>query len=222
MRVTMHHGGLLLAAVVVAVATHAWAFPGDARKTKAACAACHTNVSGGAELTAAGGVFKAEAKAPEATVAGADYVGTNKCKMCHIAEFKSWQESPHAKTLERLMSAPDSVSAAMAALLKVELAGAASEADACLSCHVTGFHLTGGYPAADSAKTAAVANVGCEGCHGPGSKHVSAVKADKKGSINGAVTEKMCTHCHTSTMSPKFNFEEYKKLGVHAVKAVTK
>jgi hypothetical protein len=219
MRVKMHHQGMLLTGVTLALVAHAWAFPEYARQTKAACAACHVNPAGGVDLTPAGKVFKVEKKATEVQVVGANYVGINKCKMCHITEYKSWQGTPHAGALAVLKNAPDTSIAAMAARLKVELKGPASENDACVSCHVTGFHLTGGYPAADSAKTAAVANVTCEACHGPGSKHVAAAIADKKKTINRNVTANMCTQCHVSATSPTFSFVEFKKRGVHAVKA---
>ena len=91
--------------------------------------------------------------------------------MCHIKEYKSWAETKHAHALENLGAATADTVKAMAAILKVELTGAANKADACIDCHTTGFHLAGGYPAADSTQNANVAFVGCEGCHGPGSIH---------------------------------------------------
>jgi hypothetical protein len=54
-------------------------------------------------------------------------------------------------------------------------------------------------------------------CHGPGSKHVAAAKADKKAAINGATSEAMCRSCHTKEMSPNFDFAKYKAKGVHVV-----
>jgi len=219
MRVKMHYRGILVTGIVLAWAAHAWAFPESARQTKAACASCHANPAGGAALTAAGKEFKEEKKAPEVKAAGADYVGINKCKMCHPTEFKSWQTTKHATAFAMLKSAPDTAIAAMAANLKVDLKGAASENDACVTCHVTGFHLPGGYPAADSAKTAAVTNVACEACHGPGSKHVTAPMAEKKKTINRNVTANLCMQCHVAATSPTFNFEEFKKRGTHAMKA---
>jgi hypothetical protein len=107
----------------------------------------------------------------------------------------------------------------MAAKLKVELKGPAAENDACVVCHVTGFRLAGGFPAADSAKNAALGAVGCESCHGPGGKHVLAALAEKKKTINRSVTEKLCVQCHTPVISPKFDFEDAKKRGVHRLKS---
>jgi len=193
-----------------------------ARATKAACASCHANPAGGVGLTEAGKAFKADnAKVPAGEVKAAEYIGTNKCKMCHLKEFKGWQATRHAHAFEGLAAAKAEDVKAMAEKLKVELTGSPDKTDACITCHVTGFQLAGGYPAADSAKTANLGLVGCEGCHGPGSIHASkdTPKEAKKKFINGGVTENMCKNCHTPEMSPKFEFAEYKAKGVHPIAA---
>jgi hypothetical protein len=211
---------LITAAALLAVcASAAVAFPRFARMTKASCATCHTNVAGGAVLTDAGKAFKADTtKAPAASVAGSDFASTKKCKMCHINEYKSWLETPHAKALEVLKTGDPKKIEEMAARAGVKLTGPASENEVCLSCHVTGYKLTGGYPAADSLTTASLASVTCEACHGPGSKHVAADKPTKKTVINGQVGELLCRSCHTPSMSPAFDFAKYKAKGLHAVK----
>jgi len=196
------------------------AYPSVARTTKAACAACHVSPAGGVELTDAGKAYKADnTKVPAGDVTGAEYIGSNKCKMCHMKEYKSWSETRHAKALENLAAAGADTVKATAAMLKVELKGAADKADECVVCHTTGFHLAGGYPAADSTLNANVAFVGCEGCHGPGSLHKAAAKEDKKKTINRGVTENLCKSCHTPEMSPKFAFADYKAKGVHEIPA---
>jgi hypothetical protein len=192
------------------VAAQVWAFPKVARETKTACATCHVNPAGGADLTDGGKAYKADKKVPEAGAAkAAEYIGSGKCKMCHSAEAKAWAETPHAKALANLKAADEKKAAEVAAKMKIELKGSAASTDACVACHVTGFQLAGGYPAADSTKTAAVAMVECEACHGPGSLHVTAAMADKKKFINRAVTAAMCTQCHVSEMSPEFKFETW-------------
>jgi hypothetical protein len=196
----------------------AWAFPAFAHETKAACEACHTNVAGGPGLTDAGKAFQADhAKAPSAEAKANDYVSVNKCKTCHSKQYKAWQTTDHAHAMMSLAKADEKTVAERAAALKVEVKGHANESTDCVRCHVTGFELPGGFPAADSTKSAALSNVTCESCHGPGGKHVTASMADKKKFINVAVNEAMCKQCHTPEMSPKFNFEEYKKKGVHQV-----
>ncbi|HEY3216857.1 MAG TPA: cytochrome c family protein [Candidatus Eisenbacteria bacterium] len=214
--------GILLATLAVAVAAQVAAYPQFARKTKVACAGCHVNPAGGAELSEAGKLFKSDETKVPAAVAGADYVGSNKCRMCHMKQYKAWTETKHAKALVNLKNADPKAAAGVAAALKVELKGNPADNQACVGCHVTGYQLTGGYPAADSVKTAAVMNVTCEACHGPGGKHYTAAAAEKKKFINRAVTAKMCTQCHTAETSPKFDFEAYKKRGVHPVAVVTK
>lgn len=208
----------LMVALGIAVATQLWAFPEFARKTKSACATCHANPAGGAVLTAVGTDYKDDGKDPAIQAAkSADYVGINKCKMCHMKQYKAWGETPHAKAWAGLVKADSAKAAEVSAAMKVELTGAPSATDGCIQCHVTGFHLAGGYPQADSAKTASLTNVTCEACHGPGSLHVAAAMADKKKFINRAVTANLCVQCHTPVMSPTFKFEEFAKRGVHAV-----
>ena len=199
------------------VAAPLFAFPNIARETKTACAACHVVPAGGPDLTDAGKAYKADKKVPEAGAAkAAEYIGNSKCKMCHSAEFKAWAETPHAKALANLKAADAKKAAEVSEKMKIEIKGSPAATDECVACHVTGFKLAGGYPAADSTKTAAVASVECEACHGPGSLHVGASMADKKKFINANVTANMCTQCHNSTMSPEFKFEEWAKK-VHPV-----
>ena len=205
--------GALVVTLGLAPALRAWAFPEFARQTKLACATCHAIPAGGADLTDAGKAFKADrTKVPAAGAAkAAEYVGVNKCKMCHPKQYKPWLETRHANAFGFLQKADAKVAADVAAKLKVELKGAPAQDEACVICHVTGFKLAGGYPAADSAKTAAVSNVTCEACHGPGSLHVAAAMADKKKLINRGMTAKLCTQCHTTTTSPTFDFAERSK-----------
>jgi cytochrome c554/c'-like protein len=211
---------ILMVTLGVAVATQLWAFPEFARQAKSSCVTCHANVAGGAELNAAGTAYKADAKAPAASTAkAAEYVGVNKCKMCHIKQHKAWSETPHAKAMAGLKAVDAAKAAEMATAFKVELKGTAAATDGCVGCHVTGFQLAGGYPQADAAKTDLVANVTCESCHGPGSLHVSAPMAEKKKFINKAVTANMCKQCHVPAASPDFEFAAYAKRGVHTVAA---
>jgi len=199
-------------ALGILVAARLSAFPQFARESKAACASCHANVAGGAELTDAGKAYKASKTAPTTAPAKtADYVGNNKCKMCHMKQHKAWSTTPHSKAFTNLQAADTAKAGPMSRALNIPIADSPSTTDGCVTCHVTGFQLAGGYPAADSAKTAAVAAVSCESCHGPGSAHVAAPMAEKKKFINTAVTANMCTQCHTSVTSPKFNFVEYAK-----------
>lgn len=218
MRTSLRIAGLAVALLMV-IASSAWSFPRFARATSMSCATCHASVAGGVDLNDTGKAFKADStKVPAARVEGSEYVSNRKCRVCHTNEYKSWLETPHAKSLEVLKSGDPKKIEEMAARAGVKLEGPAWQNETCLSCHVTGFKLAGGYPAADSLKNAALAFVTCEACHGPGSKHVTADKALKKALINGHVSEAMCRQCHTAAMSPNFSFAEYKVKGVHAAK----
>ena len=211
---------LAIIVLLLCVATAALAFPSIGRKTKMSCGTCHSNVAGGADLTDAGKAYKADnSKVPAASAAANDYVGSNKCKMCHMKQHKAWLDTKHAKAFAALVSGDPKVQEAQATALGVKLDGPASTNAACLNCHTVGNAMAGGYPPADTTKTPGFAVVGCEMCHGPGSQHVAAEKAVKKNFISVPKTDAMCMDCHTKAMSPKFAFEEYKKTGVHVVPA---
>ena len=213
-------GVLVIGLCAVSVAQRALAFPAYARASKAACAACHMNVAGGPGLTDLGTKYKADpTTVVPAGVKGADYVGSNKCKMCHSKQFKGWQATKHAGAWAGLQHSDPKAAHELAEKLGVKLEGKPETVDGCVQCHVTGFHLPGGYPGADSVKAAALINVTCENCHGPGSMHVVAKAEDRKKLINKDIGAKLCMQCHTAITSPKFNFDEYKKLGVHVVAA---
>lgn len=208
---------LAIVVLLICAAGAAYAFPSAARKTKMSCATCHANVAGGADLTDAGKAYKADnTKVPAASVAGADYQGSNKCKMCHKKEHTTWLETAHAKAFESLVSGDPAKQKEQATAAGVTLDGAASANPACLGCHTTGYQL-GGYPPADTSKTASFAATGCEMCHGPSSKHTAAEKGHKKDFIYIPKGDAMCKDCHTAAQSPKFAFEEYKKKGQHGL-----
>lgn len=148
-------------------------------------------------------------KAPEAT-----FIGMAKCKMCHKPQFESWGKTSHAKSLEVLEKATPEQIAKVAEKLKMTVEGKASESHACLLCHVTGLHVSGGYTA-EKGKKDMTDSVSCETCHGAGSLHMKAKKEDKAKTITGRPGEAECLKCHTPEMSPNFKFEEYVKKGVH-------
>jgi len=162
-----------------------------------------------------------------------EYVGSARCKMCHNkaekgAQYTKWMEGPHSGAFETLKS---DASAKIAADMGLEVE--AWKAPECLKCHTTGFD-DGGYevkcedfwnPAAeDKAGAKAVKrmkglqSVGCEACHGPGSKYKSSKtkKAIIAGEITAAsvglleVNEATCLACHNeeSPTFKSFNYEE--------------
>jgi hypothetical protein len=210
---------LAVSALSALFAAQALAIPSMARSTGAACASCHLNVAGGADLTDAGKAYKADAtKVPADKGTPNEYLGANKCKMCHSKQYKAWSETKHAKAFSALLTADDKTAAEWAKKMGITLTGKASETEACVACHVTGQKLKGGYPQADSTLAANLSMVGCENCHGPGTAHKAAAKEEKKKFIDGAVGEALCVSCHTSASSPNFKFADY-KVKVHPVPA---
>ena len=116
----------------------------------------------------------------------AKYVGTNKCRMCHLKEHKTWQVTKHASNFDVLEG--DEVKNAE-----------------CLKCHTTGYGLPGGFVSVEA--TPDLKSTGCEACHGPGSEHIEAGKvADKTGpwdkKIN-KVPQNACIECHNPHVSQK-------------------
>ncbi|MCB9867611.1 MAG: cytochrome c family protein [Phycisphaerales bacterium] len=163
-----------------------------------------------------------------------EYVGSKKCKMCHIKEYKSWEDTPHAKTMDVLK--PNEATEAKTKH-NLDPAKDYTRDEKCLACHVVGFGKAGGYtvpPEGDEAamkKLEPLAAVGCESCHGPGSGYLDLKKEimkDKreytfeelhaKGMIEP--TAEVCMKCHTEdhpTYDPedKFDFDKMKEKGVH-------
>ncbi|MBE7559649.1 hypothetical protein HS125_12125 [bacterium] len=141
--------------------------------------------------------------------ASGKYIGNKQCLMCRKTVVKQqylfdhWATTKHAKATENLP--------------------ADKKADPeCLQCHSTGFGKPGGMTV-EMAKTATplMANVQCEGCHGPGEAHKTAPK-EKKAETMNKPTKETCIVCHTETHPggdvpgwKKFNYEEDSKTVAH-------
>jgi hypothetical protein len=117
------------------------------------------------------------------------YIGANRCGVCHLKEYKSWQTSKHGK--DAWEKVPD---------------GYRADPE-CLKCHTTGYGQPGGFK--DAASTPGLKGVSCEACHGPGSKHEEVCKplAEKKKlspdekkavreSIFPMLPHNVCVMCH--------------------------
>jgi hypothetical protein len=132
------------------------------------------------------------------------YVGSDKCKGCHSlpktgAQYKSWAETKHAKSMDILKTKGE------------------DKNEKCLECHTTGW----GKSHEEGAK---LDEVGCEACHGPASEWKAIHQKDKEAAVSKGLVlkpnEDTCVKCHNKN-SPTFkgfNFAEYAKKGVHAHK----
>ena len=131
--------------------------------------------------------------------ANAAYVGSAVCQSCHPDEHARWAAHPHANALATL-----------------EAKGKARDAE-CLRCHTTGAGKPGGFQLAGSAQPA-LANVGCESCHGPGGNHVGE-GVRRKGTIlklsdkcGSCAIVQICGGCHDAANDPGFEFDVIDKI----------
>jgi hypothetical protein len=107
------------------------------------------------------------------------YVGSARCQSCHAKAYSIWVASAHARA-----------QASLGEERKNELR--------CLFCHATDAQM--------NLTNYNFANVQCEACHGPGSRHISlALNAEDKNAPVGGLepsTEIKCRGCHSDVRSP--------------------
>jgi len=124
---------------------------------------------------------------PEPLPGQALYVGQQECIDCHEETETFWANDRHPLAWETL-----------------EEDGKTFDAG-CVSCHVTGYGEASGSLVGQTEERE---DVQCEACHGPGSLHVD---ADGEGHIVADPGEEVCTTCHNSEHSPKFDYQKWKK-----------
>ncbi|HEC15679.1 MAG TPA: cytochrome C554 [Sedimenticola sp.] len=143
----------------------------------------------------------------QAAEAKPKYVGSKKCGGCHKSEQLAWQVSIHAKAFD-LLKPGKRKKAKKRAELDPEKDYTADKK--CVKCHVTGYGEKGGYK--DIKSTPNMLGVGCESCHGPGSKYVilhdekmygfGRSEAKALGQTYGSEDESVCIKCHGDKDSP--------------------
>ena len=107
-----------------------------------------------------------------------EYTGSKSCK-CHEYEYAAWNSKAHAKafsTLEQVNSQYD---------------------PECVVCHVIGMDYESGF--ISQQQTGHLINVGCENCHGPGSKHILTA-----GKTELTEPKSSCIDCHTPEHSGEY------------------
>ena len=139
---------------------------------------------------------------PKPAPGEAEFVGSERCSSCHVQAFDFWKKTAHARAVNTLVKRNKLFDGN------------------CIGCHVTGYRKPGGsvlgkleYPVkvGDTAFTKKLQDVGCENCHGPGSKHIVApVGADGKAQhITRETSAETCVGCHNAEHSSKFNYDTY-------------
>jgi hypothetical protein len=147
------------------------------------------------------------------TIAQPSYVGVKTCVMCHKSDKQGqqqsiWENSKHSKAFETLLTEK-----AEQIAKEKGFETKASETEACLKCHATGFNVDATLL---GKKFNVEQGVQCETCHGPGSDYKSKkiMKDREKAVANGLILyenpEELCISCH-NTESPTyvdFNYAE--------------
>ena len=122
---------------------------------------------------------------------GLEYVGSEKCRICHLEIYKSWKSTRHAGAMSLL--APNHTTDS-----------------ACVRCHITGVGRTG----------YASESVGCEACHGPGSEYrkMRIMKDLELAVQHGLViqSEAVCRRCHNED-SPTFKGFDHTSIDIEEI-----
>lgn len=153
-----------------------------------------------------GGFLFTGAGSLESTRSDPSYVGVDACKRCHGSstignQHSVWSSSPHAKAFQILSTENAS------RIAKINSIDNPSKNLKCLRCHTTG----GG-----NSPLVINEGVGCEACHGPGSRYYRfsghASFDDRENAYRKAITlgmypilgddsiktrERICRYCHT-------------------------
>ncbi len=118
------------------------------------------------------------------------YVGSRACADCHEEEYVTYQKfSKKAHSFEAVTKMRDKLTA--------------NEIKNCYQCHTTGYGKPGGFT--DELSTPDLKNVGCEACHGPGSKHIKS-EDPKDIWASHENMKKVCKSCHTREVSRSLSF----------------
>ena len=153
------------------------------------------------------------------------YVGTSKCRICHLPQYKSWQQTKMAQAFELLKPGN---AADVKKKAKLDPNKDYTTDSGCLTCHTTGYGKPGGFR--DIVATPDLAGIGCEMCHGPGSEYLKPNlmslqnKEYKRADVLAAglvIPDKQtCTVCHNAKspfaqQATNFDFEQRKNQGTH-------
>lgn len=162
------------------------------------------------------------------TNAEPEFVGSGRCKKCHIKEYRSWQQTKMANVFDLLKPGARSEEKKKAGLDPDKDYTGDPE---CLRCHTVGYGKKGGY--LDPKKTPNHLGVGCEMCHGPGGTYLSdgymtmENKEYKREDLVAVglvakINAEVCIACHNEDSpfldeNDTFDFEKMVQQGVHEI-----
>lgn len=156
------------------------------------------------------------------STAQAQYIGSSRCRACHLPETKSWEQTKMAGVFELLKPG---VAAEAKKARKLDPNKDYTHDAQCLGCHTTGYGKPGGFESIE--KTPGLAGVQCEACHGPGGNYTKANlmsfsnKEFKRAEVVKAglvlPDANTCQACHNpkSPFYAPFDFQSRKAKGVH-------
>lgn len=131
------------------------------------------------------------------------YTGNLKCRLCHRDFFMGRKKDAHEHSFKK------------------SIGSKFANEPRCLVCHSTGYGVKTGFTTIR--ETPKLANVQCEGCHGPGSKHneMNAKGGFLAGTDKPERIMKMCKACHSGRWDHKpinieAAYEDYKKAEANA------
>ncbi len=143
----------------------------------------------------------------QSLIAEPKFIGNAKCGSCHKADFASWEFSSHAKAFNILKAGKRKAAKKLANL---DPDKDYTQDKKCIKCHATGYKKKGGFKSIE--KTPAMAGVGCESCHGPGSDYKQLHEdnlygfeqsvAEPLGQLYGEYNEEVCRACHGHKDAP--------------------
>ncbi|GAB4352625.1 MAG: hypothetical protein Kow0099_36820 [Candidatus Abyssubacteria bacterium] len=115
----------------------------------------------------------------------AEFVGDKGCQRCH--SFSTWRfrGSKHAHAFDPIAEK-----------------GRHYDPE-CVRCHTVGFGYKSGFITVEA--TPDLQHVGCENCHGAGSRHIE----QPMDLEYGEVKQETCKSCHDPENSPKFKYDDY-------------
>ncbi len=158
-------------------------------------------------------------------VTAGKYMGFGKCRVCHLQQAKSWEETKMAKAFDLLKPG---IRADQKKAQRLDPQKDYTHDPACLVCHTTGYGQPGGFVSVEA--TPQLAGVQCEMCHGPGEGYLKPElmslqnKEYKRATLIAAglivPNAKTCAVCHNEK-SPfvkkgqPFDFEQRKVQGTH-------
>ncbi len=149
-----------------------------------------------------------------------DYTGSEACGKCHMKVYKVWKKSKLARAME-VLGPRNSIKVKMKMGLD-PYKDYTRDAE-CVKCHTTGFELKG------DSYTFSEYGIGCEACHGPGTKYSRLMKIQgrnyKREKLEkvGLITDftdncKKCHNVHSPVIGPDYIFNEKEKYqGIHGI-----